>query len=218
MKRKGKGKFFVIEGLDGSGKGTVISRLKEVFPDVVFFREPGGTDIGEEIRKILLYKENFKADYMTETLLFYASRNETVTNIVAPTLSAGKNVCADRFSLSTEVFEFRVNGLEKFLGRLKILDELIVAKYQPELTVFLDVNPKEAVRRIKQNNRPDQLTRFDVKPVGYHKKIRNSYLKALKSRKHVIVDTNSKKFESVNQTIDRVCNEVVKIVGDFLKK
>ena len=214
-----RGKFIVIEGPDGSGKGTVIEKLKERFPEIVYFREPGGTEIGEEIRKVLLNNPNFNADPMTEALLFYAVRNENLVTIVGPALKRGKNVIADRFSDSTEVYEFRMNGCNdpRSLNPFYRLDELVVGDYQPDLVIYLDVSPEEAVRRINKNSRVDGQNRFDLKPLKYHQKVRKAYFKALRRRCCEIIDTNSRRGGSVEETIERVCGEAVAIVAGFLR-
>ncbi len=213
-----RGKIIVIEGLDGSGKGTVIESLKLALPSdrVFFYREPGGTEMGEKIRQILLDAERSDVHYFTETLLFYASRNEGLQAVVGPKLDAGLDGIFDRFNVSTEVFQFLVNGLGHAISQFRIIDHLVVGNYQPDLTLFLDVEPAEAIRRIRSGSRPDEMSRFDAKPLGYHQKVRAAYFEALKSKNHVVVDTNSQPGESIEQTIERVKREALKIVTDFL--
>jgi len=104
------GKFFVLEGLDGSGKTTVINCLREEFPDFLYTREPGGSVFGEKIRKVLLDQESKDVPALPLLLSFMSARASHFQEVIVPAVRAGKTVVSDRFDAST--FAFQLHGQE----------------------------------------------------------------------------------------------------------
>ncbi len=144
-----QGLFITFEGLEGCGKTTQAKMLfdfliKQKIPSI-YTKEPGGTKIGDKIRKILLDQKNDGMDYKTEMLLFLASRAENVRLIILPALEEGKVVISDRFYDSTTAYQGYGRGID--LKNIKHLNSLVVGKAIPDLTFVLDIDPHEGLRR-----------------------------------------------------------------------
>ena len=144
-----KGLFITFEGLEGCGKTTQAKMLfdfliKQKIPSI-YTKEPGGTKIGDKIRKILLDQKNDGMDYKTEMLLFLASRAENVRLVILPALEEGKVVISDRFYDSTTAYQGYGRGID--LKNIKHLNSLVVGKAIPDLTFVLDIDPYEGLRR-----------------------------------------------------------------------
>ncbi|MBC7334081.1 MAG: dTMP kinase, partial [Actinobacteria bacterium] len=150
-----KGLFITFEGPDASGKTTQIkllsSFLKRKGLEVLVTREPGGTDIGEKIRKILLDKKHYSMEYKTEALLFLASRAEHTSKVIKPALKEGRIVISDRFFDSTVVYQ----GIARGLGKEKIIDMSLWATggLVPNITFLLLIGVSGGEERIKINNK-----------------------------------------------------------------
>jgi len=133
-----KGYFISFEGGDGAGKSTQINKLKEYCEkqgyDVVLTREPGGTDIGEKIRQIILDPENSKMADMTEAFLYAASRAQHVEEVIKPAIEAGRIVICDRFVDSSIAYQGYGRGLGECVG---IINEYAVNTYMPYVTFLL---------------------------------------------------------------------------------
>lgn len=185
-----KGIFITFEGIDGSGKTTQIellsSFLKQSGFDVVLTREPGGTDIGDKIRKILLDSKNIQMSYRAETLLFLASRAELVSKVIQPSLDQGKIIICDRFFDSTIAYQ----GIARQLGAEKILDMSLWATENiiPDLTFLLSIDVWECENRIKNGKK--KKDRIEKEEIDFKSKIQEGYMQlAGKNKKRfVIVD------------------------------
>jgi len=185
-----KGIFITFEGIDGSGKTTQIellnSFLKQSGFDVVLTREPGGTDIGDKIRKILLDSKNTGMSYRAETLLFLASRAELVSKVIQPSLDQGKIVICDRFFDSTIAYQ----GIARQLGAEKILDMSLWATENiiPDLTFLLSIDVWECENRIKNGKK--KKDRIEKEEIDFKSKIQEGYMQLAGKNKErfVIVD------------------------------
>lgn len=155
------GLFITMEGMDGSGKSTQINMLKEYLEkkgyDVVFVREPGGTKIGEKIRKIILDKDNDEMDYMTEAFLYASSRTQLVNQVILPALKNGSIVLCDRFVDSSIVYQ----GIARDLGEDTIarINRIATGGLKPDITIFLNLSPEKAIERKKEQKELDRLER-----------------------------------------------------------
>ena len=133
------GKFIVFEGPDGSGKTTIIKKVKELLENkdysISYYREPGGTDISEKIRSIIIDNDNHMMDAKTEALLFASSRAQLVAEKILPDLKAGKIVICDRFVMSSLLYQ----GLGRSLGveNVKSINDFATGGLKPDLTLFL---------------------------------------------------------------------------------
>jgi len=141
-----------FEGIDGSGKSTQARKLYEYLKEkgfkVYLHREPGGTPVGEELRKILLSEE---LDERTELLLFEASRSSLVFEKLLPELSEGAVVILDRFTLSTIAYQGYGRGIEA--GIIEIINSFATRGIEPDVVILLDLPVEEALRRLKEKNR-----------------------------------------------------------------
>ncbi|GAI98030.1 unnamed protein product, partial [marine sediment metagenome] len=144
-----RGLFITFEGLEGCGKTTQAKMLFDFLTEQrissIYTKEPGGTKIGDKIRKILLDQKNDGMDYKTEMLLFLSSRAENVRLIILPALEKGKVVISDRFYDSTTAYQGYGRGID--LKIIEHLNSLVVGKAVPDLTFILDINPYEGLRR-----------------------------------------------------------------------
>jgi dTMP kinase len=209
-----KGIFITFEGIDGSGKTTQIellnSFLKQSGFDVALTREPGGTDIGDKIRKILLDSKNIQMSYRAETLLFLASRAELVSKVIQPSLNQGKIIICDRFFDSTIAYQ----GIARQLGAKKILDMSLWATENiiPDLTFLLSIDVWECENRIKNGKK--KKDRIEKEKIDFKSKIQEGYMQLAGQNKErfVIVD-GCRDIESVFAVVKNNTLRVLKSKG-----
>lgn len=170
------GLFVTFEGVEGSGKTTLINRLYDEmlrlgYP-VVKTREPGGNKISEQIRNIILDVDNCEMDYRTEALLYAASRRQHLVEVIRPALEAGATVICDRFLDSSLAYQ----GYARGLGIEKVYDINLYATegILPDVTVYIDVAPEEGLSRITNSHR--KVDRLDLETAAFHTKVREGYL------------------------------------------
>jgi len=167
-----RGKFITLEGVDGAGKSThldwIARRIEAAGKNVVVTREPGGTPLGEELRKLLLAQP---MHLETETLLMFAARREHLEQVIQPALAAGKWVLSDRFTDATFAYQGGGRGLE--LGRIEILENWVHRGLQPDLTLVFDLSVEEARRRrMAAAAAPD---RFEQENLDFFARVRAVY-------------------------------------------
>jgi dTMP kinase len=205
-----QGKFITFEGGEGAGKSLQIKRFAEYLKskgiDVVLTREPGGTEVGKEIRKILVEGDKDKFDEITEILLFYADRRINLEKVVKPALLEGKYVISDRYNDSTIAYQYY--GANKF-SDTKIMDtiyDVIAGDFKPDLTVLLDVDVKVGLERSfkKAEGMEIKELRFENAKVDFHQRLRNGYLEMAKNEPERFVVVNA------NNGIDEVFDELIK--------
>jgi len=196
--------LITIEGIEGSGKSTLAkglyNKLREKgFPALLTW-EPGGTEVGEKIREILLFSENLSP--WTELLLFLASRKEHVEKKILPALREGKIVICDRFFDST--IAYQGFGRDLPLRILKRINKIVTDNLKPNLTFLLDISPEKGLKRIKKRDR------IEKEDFEFHKKVREGYLKiAKRAKKRIFVIDGEKEPNYVlefafNKTIERL--------------
>jgi len=186
------GRLISFEGSEGSGKSTQITRLAEHFQkagrDVVSTREPGGTEIGEQIRNIIVH--NSKGDEMcaeTELLLFTAARAQLVREVIAPALLRGAIVLSDRFLDSSTVYQ----GIGRNLAADPVaqINRFAVGDVIPDLTIVIDVPEEVSLSRLKTraSDLPDRMERENV---DFYRKVREGYLVLAKGmpERFIVVD------------------------------
>jgi dTMP kinase len=186
------GKLISFEGAEGSGKSTQISRLAAHFQktdrEVLTTREPGGTEIGEQIRNIIVH--NSRGDEMcaeTELLLFTAARAQLVREVIAPALLRGAVVLSDRFLDSSTVYQ----GIGRNLAADPVaqINRFAVGNVMPDLTIVIDVPEEVSLARLKQraSDLPDRMERENI---GFYKKVREGYLVLAKGmpERFIVVD------------------------------
>ena len=201
--------FISFEGGEGSGKTTIIKQLKIDLEKqgfkVLQTREPGGSEISEEIRQIILNIANVKMDPRTEALLYAASRRQHLVEVILPALQNGNIVLCDRFVDSSLAYQGYARGLG--INQIYELNRFAIEDLLPGLTIYLDLDPKIGLRRIKDNNRA--CNRLDLESLEFHKKVREGYLliaKQYPTRIKVVDGSLSK---------EKLYEEVKKIVLDY---
>lgn len=174
-----KGLFITFEGPDGSGKTTVSTHisqelLKRGYP-VIHTREPGGIEIAEQIRKVILDPKNTAMDVKTEALLYAASRRQHFVEKVLPALNQGKIVLCDRFVDSSLAYQghARKIGFEEVLA----INEFAIEGHYPDLTVYLSISAEHGLKRIKNRN---FLDRLDQEQLSFHTEVVEGYQEVLK--------------------------------------
>ncbi len=210
-----KGLFITFEGLEGCGKTTQAKMLfdfltKQKIPSI-YTKEPGGTKIGDKIRKILLDQKYDGMDYKTEMLLFLASRAENVRLIILPALEKGKIVVSDRFYDSTTAYQGYGRGIDvKIIAHL---NSLVAEKAIPDLTFILDINPDEGLRRSTSFGNSHEM-RFEKEFINkkiiegklFLERVRYGYYQL--SQK----ETDRIKIIDANRSKEDIFEEIVKIV------
>lgn len=195
-----KGTFIVIDGGDGAGKDTQIERVKNFFcgpVDVLFTREPGGTAIGKQLRKVLLASENTHLSPEAELLLFSAARAQFMKELVIPALKAGRHVVTNRFDSSTAAYQIYGRRREHLLplftsiNALALTDSETGVIHRPDMYVLLDIDPKTGIMRKK--NIPEEELRFEREPLDFHERVRagfRAFLQGEHKERHVVIDAN----------------------------
>lgn len=192
--------FITLEGPEGSGKTSaakyIVEQLEKRGYSVVFTREPGGTPIAEQIRNVLLNKENTLLDPRAEALLMAASRRQHLVEKVWPALKEGKIVICDRFLDSSLAYQ----GGARHIGVDKVLDINLFAteNTMPDLTLLFDLDPILGLNRINAN-KSREVNRLDLEKIEFHQTVRNTFLELSKTYKdrYRVVDA-SKHVDIVN--------------------
>lgn len=204
--KKPKIQFITFEGGEGSGKTTVIEKIKKDLEELNFTvlktREPGGSKISEQIRDVILNVENTNMDYMTEALLYAASRRQHLEEIIRPAIKKGKVVICDRYIDSSLAYQ----GYARGLGVDEVYNLNLVATngFLPEVTIFIDLDPEVGLERIKNNQR--EVDRLDLEKINFHEKVREGYLMLASKFPNRFIVVNG------NQTREQVYEDVKKII------
>jgi len=168
-----RGKFITFEGIDGAGKSSHVEWLASLLRDqgkvVHVTREPGGTELGEKLRELLLHKS---MHLETETLLMFAARREHLAKVIEPALASGEWVVCDRFSDATYAYQGGGRGLDR--AKLQQLEQWVHGHLQPDLTLLFDLPLEVARERIALASRV--LDRFEQERADFHERVRQAYL------------------------------------------
>lgn len=204
-------KFITFEGGEGTGKTTLIEMLmkdlKDAGFDAIKTREPGGSKISEQIRSVILNVENTEMTYMTEALLYAASRSQHLEEVIKPALESGKVVICDRYIDSSLAYQ----GVARDLGIEKVykINDYAIGGFYPDLTIYIDVDPRIGLGRIVTNHR--DMDRLDLEKISFHDKVRQGYLEVSKmfSDRIKVVDGND--------TIENIYKKIKEIVFESIK-
>jgi len=203
------GKFITVEGTEGVGKSTnmafIEAWLKKAGKELVVTREPGGTELGEKLRAVLLdAKEQSMCDD-TELLLMFAARAQHLQEVIQPALAAGKWVLCDRFTDATYAYQGGGRGLK--MSRIAQLEQWVQGDLRPDMTLILDLPVAAGLERAGNRSAPD---RFELEKHDFFNKVRDTYLAraaALPERYQVIDAAPS--LTEVQQSIQRVLEKMV---------
>ena len=187
-----QGIFISFEGPDGGGKTTVSKAvceklLEEGFP-ICYTREPGGSEIAEEIRNIILDPKNTAMDVRTEALLYAASRRQHLTDKIIPALNEGKIVISDRFLDSSLAYQGCGRGIG--IEEVYAINQFAVEDYLPIKTIFLHVDAELGLKRIQEGRA--NLDRLDQESIEFHKRVYEGYQKIIELYRDrmIIIDAN----------------------------
>ena len=202
---RNKGYFISFEGIDGSGKSTQIQKLAKFLEardfDIVITREPGGSIGGEEIRNLLLQGNVDRWSAETEILLFTAARRDHLERIILPALEEGKIVICDRFTDSTRMYQ-GIRGVN-LRNLVDMLNEKVI-KFDPDLTIMIDINPKISLNRAKSRKTVEE--RFEDFGIDLQMKMRKGFLELAKEFGDRIEVVNGQ------QSIDKLAQDICSLV------
>ena len=204
-----RGFFITFEGGDGSGKSTQISILKESLIekgyDVILTREPGGTDISEKIRELILDPENGEMEDITEAYLYAAARAQLVRQLIKPALEEGKVVICDRFVDSSIAYQGFGRGLGDAVG---IINTYAVDDCMPDLTILLKLDPERGSSRIagREHDRIEQASD------DFHRKVYEGYLKLEEKYPDRILGVDA------SGTIQEIADEISRRVDEIMER
>ncbi len=203
-----RGIFVTLEGVEGCGKTTQMNLLADYLRgknfDVLTTREPGGTEIGDELRKVLLNPETKEMDYRAEVLLYTASRAQHVSEIIVPALEEGKLVLCDRYIDSTLAYQGFGRGLS--LSKLIDINRWATQDINPHLTILLYFPTEDGLKRATTK----EADRIEQEDIEFHRRVQDGFLKLAQrySERYQIVDATGKERE--------VHEKIVKVLNEFL--
>ncbi len=205
-----KGRFITVEGGDGAGKSTHIPYLKNLVEqsgfEVLLTREPGGTELGEKLRDILLKSDPIPISDDAELLLMFAARMQHIEEIIKPALNKGSWVICDRFTDATYAYQAGGRGIDQ--NRIARLEQWVQRGLQPDLTVLLDLPVETGMQRVRSRGEPGD--RFEKQKLEFKSAVRRNYL-------HRANDFSDRiKIVDSSQSLSRVSDEISKVFSTFL--
>ncbi|WP_192889066.1 dTMP kinase [Vibrio bathopelagicus] len=205
-------KFIVVEGLEGAGKSTAINAIVETLKaagvaDIVNTREPGGTVLAEKMRSLVKEEhEGEKLQDMTELLLMYAARVQLVENVIKPALDSGKWVLGDRHDMSSQAYQG--GGRQIARTTMESLKETTLGCFKPDLTLYLDLNPRVGLERARGRGELDRIEKMDI---SFFDRTRERYLEIAEQDETVLV-------VNAQQEIEQVAADIKVALGAWLDK
>jgi len=199
-----RGRFITIEGMEGVGKTTNIQIVESILQrrDITFLttREPGGTPLAEQIRRLLLDDGTEAMEPMTELLLMFAARTQHVRQFIEPALANGTWVICDRFTDSTYAYQGAGRGIDA--AAIARLEEVALGGFEPDLTLVLDLSPEVGLARAQRRGEPD---RFEQEGIDFFRRVRDNYLaRAGVNPRMKVVDA-----EADLETVGRQINDIL---------
>lgn len=210
------GLFITIEGPEGAGKTTVINKiaidLEAQGVDVIMTREPGGIQISEQIRKVILDPNHTAMDARTEALLYAAARRQHLIEKVVPALSRGAIVLCDRFIDSSLAYQ----GFARGLGMEEVfsINQFAIQELMPDRTLYFDIDPTIGLKRITEE-KEREINRLDLENLDFHHKVREGYKQLLKKFPERMVEIDaSEPLETVYIQAKKEINELIRKNND----
>ncbi|MBL1433398.1 MAG: dTMP kinase [Gammaproteobacteria bacterium] len=181
MTNSPKGKFITVEGIEGVGKSTNIESMRYFLDDknieCIVTREPGGTDLGEDIRELLLGHKHGAMSSDCELLLMFASRAQHLAQVIAPAIEKGQWVICDRFTDATYAYQGGGRGIAD--KHIALLEKWVHGDRQPDLTFLLDTDVATGMARVHKRGAAD---RFESEAAAFFERVRNKYLERATSK------------------------------------
>ncbi|HEU0007759.1 MAG TPA: dTMP kinase [Terriglobia bacterium] len=208
--------FVTFEGIDGSGKTTQLRLLQEHLLkrgiDTVIAREPGGTEVGEAIRQILLHSGTQELKPLSELLLYYASRHQNLCQNILPALERGQWVLCDRYADASLAYQGYGRGLD--LHFIEQLNQAVIGQRLPNLTFLMDLDPAVALARARQRDQGRVVDegRFEMESLNFFERVRQGYL--------TIARDHAERFRLVsgNLSAEEAHQEILRLLCDFQRK
>ncbi|WP_410686805.1 dTMP kinase [Avibacterium paragallinarum] len=205
-----KGKFIVIEGLEGAGKTTareaILATLQQAgIDDVVFTREPGGTPLAEKLRQLIKYETEEPVTDKAELLMLYAARIQLVENVIKPALAAGKWVIGDRHDLSSQAYQGGGRQIDAQL--LQTLKNTVLGDFSPDLTLYLDLDPEIGLARARGRG---ELDRIEQQEIAFFQRTRRRYLELVQQDPNAVIINAEQPIEQVRADIQSAVQNFVK--------
>ena len=203
-----RGKFIVVEGLEGAGKssviGLIVQALKGAGKRVEQTREPGGTPMAEAIRECVKHDWDEAVSEETELLLMYAARGQLLTNKILPSLDAGAWVVGDRHDLSSQAYQGGGRGVS---GKtMSAISDIALKGFKPDLTLYLDVEPAVGLERARGRG---ELDRIEQAGLAFFERTRAKYLSLAKQDESIVVVSAMQPMEKVHQDVIAIINDYV---------
>lgn len=207
------GYLITLEGGEGSGKTTVLKLLAEALEqqgcEVECTREPGGIEIAEQIRHVILDSNNTKMDGRTEALLYAAARRQHLVEKVIPALDAGKIVLCDRYIDSSLAYQGHARGLG--IAEIYSINKFAIDDYMPDLTLYFDVKPEIGLARIEKDQERE-VNRLDLESMKFHLAVREGY--------QLLVDQYPERIQVIDaaKELELVFKEALQKVETYIQK
>ena len=205
---KESAKFITLEGMEGAGKSTNLAYICEFFDKQKIkyrvTREPGGTEIAEKIRDVLLCHHNEPLHPMSELLLIFAARAQHIEQVIKPALANGEWVLSDRFTDAT--YAYQGEGRQLGGDKVELLERFVQADLKPDLTIILDVPVELSAERVRQRG---ELDRFEVEQAAFFQRVRDAYHQRAAS------NTHSYRLIDASQTLPKVQADLQAVLDDL---
>lgn len=205
-----RGKFIVIEGLEGAGKTTahkvILQELKQSgIKEIVLTREPGGTPLAEKLRHLIKHETEEPVSDKAELLMLYAARVQLVENVIKPALAEGKWVLGDRHDMSSQAYQGGGRKLDRNL--LNTLKESVLGTFEPDLTFYLDIDPVIGLERARGRG---ELDRIEQQSLDFFYRTRERYLELTQNNDKAIII-------NAEQPIEQVTADIQQAIRNWLK-
>lgn len=205
--------FISFEGPEGSGKSSILAKLKTQFSsegiEIITTREPGGSIISEQIRKVILSESNTLMDAWTEVLLYIAARRQHLVEKIFPEKSSSKIIICDRFSDSTLAYQGYGRKLD--IKKINTIQDIAFDNFKPNLTILFNVKPEIGLKRIKDRN-DSEHNRLDKEGLSFHQLVYQGYQEIAKNNQDRI------KVIDASKSFEQVLAETYQIIKQFITK
>jgi len=204
-----RGKFITVEGIEGAGKSSNLAYIRELLDSAgkkhIFTREPGGTELGEDIRRLLLDHKHSGMGNDAELLLIFGARAEHIESVIDPALKEGVWVLCDRFTDASYAYQGGGRGIDR--ERIRSLEQWVQGDLRPDLTLLLDLPVETGLARAGNRSEPD---RFEVEHRSFFDGVRKAYLEiaGMEPERVRVIDASL--------SVDRVRGQIETVLGGYL--